>query len=167
MDSALLKLERALARAMAGMSREDLARHPEGKWSSGEILDHLNLTYRGTIKNLERTLAAGRPTATVDRRSKRWPRLLITRLGFFPSGRAAPEPVCPRGTPAEQLEREIFQNLARMDELIAEAERRFGPTCPLADHPILGPLTGREWRNFHLVHGRHHARQIRRRKRHD
>jgi hypothetical protein len=25
----------------------------------------------------------------------------------------------------------------------------------------LGPLTGAQWRKFHLVHGRHHARQIR------
>jgi hypothetical protein len=49
-----------------------------------------------------------------------------------------------------------------MDELIAEGERRFGQACPLADHPILGPLTGREWRNFHLAHGKHHVRQIRR-----
>jgi hypothetical protein len=31
------------------------------------------------------------------------------------------------------------------------------------DHPFLGPLTASQWRKFHLVHGRHHARQIRER----
>jgi hypothetical protein len=30
------------------------------------------------------------------------------------------------------------------------------------DHPILGPLTGGQWRKFHLVHGLHHVKQIRR-----
>lgn len=165
MDSALRKLERVLGEAIAGMSLEDLRRHPQAKWSAEEILDHLNLTYRGTIKNFERTLARGTPTATVDRRTKRWLRLLITRLGVFPPGRAATERVLPRGTPAEQLKQELFQNLARMEELIGESERRFGGGCPLADHPMLGPLTGREWRNFHLAHGKLHARQITRLKR--
>jgi len=31
------------------------------------------------------------------------------------------------------------------------------------DHLFLGPLTANEWRKFHWVHGRHHARQIRER----
>jgi hypothetical protein len=26
---------------------------------------------------------------------------------------------------------------------------------------ILGPLTIRQWRKFHLIHGRHHIKQIR------
>jgi hypothetical protein len=165
MDSALLELERTLKDAIAGMTPEDLARHPTGKWSSEQILDHLNLTYLATIKNFERMLAAGRPTASGDRNTRRWPRLLITGLGFFPSGRSAPEQVRPRGTPAEQLRREILGNLGRMDELISECERRFGQGRPVTNHPILGPLTAREWRRFHLAHGRHHARQIRRLKR--
>jgi hypothetical protein len=25
---------------------------------------------------------------------------------------------------------------------------------------ILGPLTGAQWRKFHLVHGRHHVKQV-------
>jgi hypothetical protein len=27
---------------------------------------------------------------------------------------------------------------------------------------MLGPLTAGQWRKFHLIHGRHHAKQIRR-----
>jgi hypothetical protein len=155
----LAKLQDAISKTIAGMTPERLACHPNGKWSSANILDHLNLTYLGTIKNFERCLAAGRPGAGPDRHSKRWQRRAIVWLGIFPRGRKSPERVLPRGTPAEQLTKDIFQNIARMDEVITKCEIRFGPK-PLAEHPILGPLTGDEWRRFHLVHGKHHARQI-------
>lgn len=164
-DSKLSILRTALANAIEGMSPEDLARHAPEKWSSAEILDHLNLTYRGTIANFERCLDSGKPSASPDRKAKLWKRRFITWLGLFPSGRKSPERVLPRGTPAEQLKVEIFQNIARMDQVIAECDARFGAGKPLADHPILGPLTAREWRKFHLVHGKHHARQILRLKR--
>jgi hypothetical protein len=47
-----------------------------------------------------------------------------------------------------------------MDEAIAQCESRFGKQNRLLDHPILGPLTGRQWRKFHWVHGHHHLKQI-------
>jgi hypothetical protein len=142
------------------MSADEFARHPPGKWSSAEILDHLNLTYLGTIKNFDRCLASGAPGASPDRKTKRWPRRIIVWLGYFPGGRKSPDRVLPRGTPLQQLTTEVFENIARMDHVIAECDARFGPGKPLADHPILGPMTAREWRKFHLVHGKHHVRQI-------
>jgi hypothetical protein len=30
----------------------------------------------------------------------------------------------------------------------------------LLDHPILGPLNATQWRKLHLVHGRHHLKQL-------
>jgi len=159
-SSKLSELRDRLAAAIDGMSPEDLARHPEGKWSSAEILDHLNLTYRGTIKNCERRLASGKSGASPDLGSKRWQRRGILWLGYFPPGRKSPEQVLPRGTPIPQLTAEIFENIARMENVIDECDIRFGKGKPIADHPILGPMTAHEWRKFHLVHGRHHARQI-------
>jgi hypothetical protein len=158
-------LRTVLANAIEGMSVEDLARHPPGKWSSVEILDHLNLTYRGTIKNFERCLASGESGASPDRKTKRWQRRAIVWLGYMPEGRKSPKWVLPRGTPVQKLTTEIFENIARMDQLIDECDVRFGRGKPLADHPILGPLTAHEWRKFHIVHGKHHARQINRLKR--
>jgi hypothetical protein len=158
--SKLSELRDRLAAAIDGMSAKDLARHPEGKWSSAEILDHLNLTYRGTIKNCERCLASGKPGARPDRSSKRWQRRGILWLGFFPPGRKSPVPVRPRGTPVSQLTTEIFENISRMERVISECDSRFGQGEPIADHPILGPMTASEWRKFHWVHGKHHARQI-------
>lgn len=147
------------------MSAEDFQRHPEGKWSSAEILDHLNLTYRGTIKNLERCLASGKPGASPDRSSNRRRRRGIIWLGFFPPGHKSPEHVLPRGTPISQLTTEIFESIDRMDDVIRECDARFGAGKPIAAHPILGPMNSSEWRKFHLVHGKHHARQILRLKR--
>src|SRR5579859_1467398 len=89
-SSKLLQLREQLTNAIRGMSAEDLARHPQGKWSSTEILDHLNLTYRGTIKNCERCLAAGKSGASVDRHSKRWQRRVVIWLGYLPPGRKSP-----------------------------------------------------------------------------
>ena len=160
MASKLSDLRTRLANAIDGMTAEDLARHPEGKWSSAEILDHLNLTYRGTVKNCERCLAAGKSGASSDRNSKRWQRRVVIWLGYLPSGRKSPEPALPRGTPIPQLTTEIFENIARMDNVIAACDAQFGRGKSIAEHPILGPLTASEWRKFHWVHGRHHARQI-------
>ena len=159
MHTKLVKLQTTIESAIRGMISDDFARHAEDKWSAAEILEHLSLTYLGTARNFEKCIANGRPGASSDRRSKRWSRIVVTGLGFLPTGRKSSERVLPRGTPAHQVRDEIMSNLARMDAAIVEAEARFGRE-PLADHPVLGPLTADEWRSFHLVHGKHHAKQI-------
>jgi hypothetical protein len=164
MHPKLATLQRVIAKAILGMTANELTFSSPGKWSSAEILDHLNLTYIGTIKNLERCLAAGEPRASSDRRCMRWQRIVVTRLGYFPAGRKSPERVLPCGTPPQQITSEIMENLVRMDGAIRECETRFGAGKPVADHPVLGPLTSAEWRGFHLAHGKHHAKQILRRR---
>ena len=160
MSAKLEQLGREITAAIAGMTPEALSRRPEGKWSAAEILEHLNLTYLGTAKNLERCLTSGQTVASSDRSSKWLQRLVVTRLGIFPKGRRSPERVLPRGLPVEQVKGEILNNLARMETVIADCETRFGKTLAIADHPALGPLTAKEWLGFHLTHGRHHLKQI-------
>ena len=158
--SKLSDLRDQLAKAIDGMTAEDLARHPEGKWSSAEILDHLNQTYRGTVKNCEHCLATGRSGENVGRNTKRWQRRVVIWLGYIPSGRTSPAHALPRGTPIAQLIIEIFENITRMENLIAACDAQYGRGKSIAEHPILGPLTASEWRKFHWIHGMHHARQI-------
>jgi DinB superfamily len=160
MSETLQQLRTALIKAIHGMTPEDLARHPQGKWCAAEILDHLNLTYIGTAKNLERCLSQGHTVASPDRSGKRWQRWFVTGLGLYPPGRKSPERVHPRGLPPSQVTAEVLQNLAHMEEIICECESRFGNNRPIADHPLLGPLTVKEWRKFHVVHGMHHTKQI-------
>ncbi len=50
MDFYLQRLQEALTTATRGMTIEDLTRHPEGKWNTAEVLEHLYLTYTCTVK---------------------------------------------------------------------------------------------------------------------
>lgn len=161
MHKQMAKLHSVVSSAISGASVEELTRRPPGgKWSAAEILEHLDLTYLGTIQSLEKRLAEGKPCTASGRSAKRWQRIAVTRLGFFPRGRKSPERAVPQGAPAERVAAEIFENLARMDELIASCESRFPADNPIANHSVLGPLTAAEWRGFHLTHGLHHVKQI-------
>jgi len=164
MDSNLERLQQAIASATRGMTTEELTCHPEGKWCAAEVLEHLYLTYTGTVKAFERCLKAGKPLAGTPTFKQRVAIALVTKLGYFPGGRKSPDPVLPRGMPAEKVLADIGPRIAVMDQLIAQCEQRYGSRIKILDHPILGPLTARQWRRFHWVHGRHHVKQIRERR---
>lgn len=160
MDAYLRRLQDGIASATRGMTVEELTRHPEGKWSTAEVLEHLYLTYTGTIKGFERVEREGKPLGRTPTLRDRARTIVVTELGYMPRGRKAPERTRPQGMPAEEVVKEIGQRIAAMDELIAQCETRFGRQVRVLDHPILGPLTARQWRKFHWVHGRHHVKQI-------
>lgn len=162
MNSRLEELQQALAAAIEGMSTEQLNWHPPGKWCAAEVLEHLYLTYTGTIKGFEKVVEAGQTQATRAVFPQRWRTLVVVGFGYLPEGRKAPKMTQPRGLPAERVRNEIGPKIRAMDEIIAQCEHRFGRGVKLLDHPILGPLTAGQWRKFHLVHGRHHAKQLRR-----
>ena len=162
MDPGLEKLRQEIAAAITGISIHELSRHPEGKWSAVEVLEHLYLTYTGTAKGMSRVLEAGKPLATISTLKHRQRRFFVLNFRFLPQGRKAPERTQPRGTPAETVVNEIGLRLSEMDEMIRACEEKLGKKAKLLDHPVLGPLTGAQWRKFHCVHGRHHLQQVRR-----
>jgi hypothetical protein len=159
MDSLLRELKEVLDSSIEEMSNEQMKWHPPGKWSAAEVLEHLYLTYTGTIKGFERVMDAGKPLAARASLRQRCRTMLVFGFNYFPEGRKAPGATLPRGLPAEQVRNETALKIAAMDEIIARSEARFGG-AKLLDHPILGPLTGAQWRRFHLIHGQHHAKQI-------
>jgi Protein of unknown function (DUF1569) len=160
MDSCLQRLRESIAAATHGMTVADLTRHPVSKWSTGEVLEHLYLTYTGTIKGLEKCLQAGRPLGGSPTLKQRLIAATVVGVGYMPRGRQAPSRTLPRGMPAERVVPELLAEIAVMDELIAQCEARYGKPVKLMDHPVLGPLTAQQWRKFHWVHGRHHLKQI-------
>jgi hypothetical protein len=162
MDIHLGKLQQALNAAIAGMSAEELNWHPADKWCSAEVLEHLYLTYTGTVKGFERVAKAGKALATTASFSQRGKALIVVGLGYLPEGRTAPAVAQPRGLPREQVLSGIIPVIGQMDEIITRCEKAIGSRKKLLDHPILGPLTAKQWRKFHLVHGLHHVKQIRR-----
>lgn len=160
MDSYLQQLHDAITSAIRGMTIEDLTRHPEGKWSTSEVLEHLYLTYTGTAKGFDRCLQEGRPLAGSPTVQQRLRSAIVTGLRYFPNGRQAPERTLPRGTPPDKVVAKIGPQIAAMDDLITQCENRYGRRTLLVDHPVLGPLTAGQWRKFHWVHGQHHVKQI-------
>jgi hypothetical protein len=160
MDSRLEKLRESLASAVEGLSSEQLSWHLPGKWCAAEVLEHLYLTYTGTITGLERVIRKAKPLASRASMAQRLLTFVVVALGHMPAGRKAPTVVRPRGLPAEQVRNEIGAKLAAMDAIIAQCEARFGRRVKLLDHPLLGPLTATQWRKLHLVHGRHHQKQL-------
>jgi hypothetical protein len=160
-DTQLKKLQQQIDAATAGLSTEQLSWHPPGKWSATEVLEHLYLTYTGTIKGLERVMAAGKPITTASTLRQRGRKWVVLQFGYLPSGRESPAFARPRGVPAEKVMVEVDMKIAEMDAMLGLCEQKFGRGV-LLDHPILGPLNGAGWRKFHLVHGMHHVKQIRR-----
>ena len=160
MDSRLEELKENLNSAVDGMSGEQLNWHPPGKWCAAEVLEHLYLTYTGTIKGFERVLACGKPLGSRASIAQRLRTLMVVGFGHLPTGLEAPTMVRPKGVPIETVRNEFETKMAAMDAIITQCEARFGRDVYLLDHPILGPLTATQWRKLHLVHGRHHQKQL-------
>jgi hypothetical protein len=160
MDPRLEQLKTSLETAVEGMSGEQLSWHLPGKWCAAEVLEHLYLSYTGTITGFERVVKRGKPLATRASMAHRALTLVIVGLGHMPAGRKAPAVAEPKGLPVEKVRNEIGDKIAAMDAIIAQCEARFGRHVKLLDHPILGPLNATQWRKLHVVHGRHHRKQL-------
>lgn len=160
MDPLLEQLQRSLDSAINGMSAEQFIWHPANKWCAAEILEHLYLSYTGTTKGFERILEAEKPAATRGSLGQRSRAFVVLGFDYLPSGRQAPAHTRPKGLPAETVRSGFPQKIAAMDAVITQCEARFGSSVRLLDHPFLGPLTGAQWRKFHLLHGLHHQKQI-------
>ena len=163
MDSYLERLRRQLEDAVSGASAASLTQAPTGKWNAVQILEHLLLTNQGTNRGLAKCVEQGGPLGTRATLKDRMATLLVVNLGYMPGGRKSPARAMPRGMEPDEVRHEIAGELQRMIAGLDECERRFGGRAKIMDHPFLGPLTAAEWRKFHWVHGRHHARQIRER----
>ena len=151
----------AIANSTDGLSEHQLRLHPEGKWDSAGILEHLALTFGTTARLFEKILREEQELATSPTLTHRVRQLVVLRFGYIPRGRKSPKRVEPSGTISGREARElIFTNLERMDRALAECERRFGTKVKIADHPVLGPICLSGWRKFHLLHTRHHMKQI-------
>src|ERR1700681_1284066 len=160
MDSRLNKLKQSLESAVEGMSSEQWSWHPPGKWCAAEVLEHLYLTYTGTIKGFERVMTSGKPLGSRPSARDRVKTLVVVGFGHMPGGVKAPAVAVPKGLHAEKGRREFGGEVVEMDAIIAQCEARFGRGVLVLDHPILGPLTAPQWRKLHVVQGRHHHKQL-------
>jgi hypothetical protein len=148
------------------LSRDALqARPAPEKWSRQQVVEHMMLAYSGTTRELERRMAKGSPTNRKRSLKDRAAQLYVVRCGLFPKGRQAPDMVNPELSDLPPLEGGALAVVyrARVADVLAaitEAERRWGTKVALAVHPVLGPLSGPQWRRFHAVHTLHHVKQM-------
>ena len=135
-------------------------RRDPAKWSVAEIVEHLSRAYSGTAKGFDRCVEKGAPLASSTTFKQRVQQFALITLGMFPEGRPAPKHIIPTGEIdlAAVLDA-TRRNLAWLDESAVKAQRALG-TGKMLDHPIIGALTVDQWLKFHVVHTRHHAKQI-------
>jgi hypothetical protein len=145
--------------AIAGLNEAELRAAPAGKWSIADILEHLSITYVSSMNGVIAKVLASGPRVTPPVFKQRVGTFVVTGLRYLPSGRKAPEFTRPKGRTTENILTDIRRSLPELEGGLAECERRYGDR-KIADHPILGPLTARQWRKFHCVHTRHHLKQI-------
>ncbi len=165
-DALFASLDAALQELVAPLEgRSDLWNvGPAGKWSAGQIVDHLATAievYAGWFAEAREKMAAG----TLGHRRFRWPHqkliaAIVIERGGFPSGGRSPEEFTPGGLPNRVA---TMAKLARA----AARHREIGGALSPADrdrlwiaNPIFGPLDLPEAVRLHAVHARHHARQV-------
>jgi hypothetical protein len=162
----LEQIRREAERLTGDMSPAEWRHAPPGKWSCAQIFEHLLLSYTATTKGTLKAMQIGKPLGGKPTLRDRISTLYVAGLGFLPSGRTAPKQTTPKdGIGLESL-RQFNDALVAMDATLTDAEKRFGTRVKLLDHPILGPLTAREWRRFHRTHARHYLKQIAERAKH-
>src|SRR5215467_3608355 len=117
MDPILKRLQNEIASAVHGASISELSRSSQQKWNAVQILEHLYLSYAGTVKGLEKCLEARKPQGSVPNFKQRFATFAVTGIGYFPTGRKSPKQAEPRGVPAEEVLAKIGPTITAMDEL--------------------------------------------------
>ena len=148
---------------LRGRADSEWERGPAGKWTPAQIVEHLAL---GLTLSAE-TFHARKSHAPMKRRprtpAEKIATLFIFGFRWFPPGRKAPE----RTTPPAQIDRRTAEThfLAGV-EAWDQVDRALLPERRanlFVKHPRMGDLTVEEWMRFHVIHARHHAKQIRQR----
>lgn len=143
-----------------GMSPAQLDWHPEGKWSSAQVLEHLAKAYGSTAYILEKCVTEHRTVASPALWRQRVFTQMVVTAGYLPSGVEAPAVTRPEGLPPLDALARARASLQALDDAAGKSAARFGSRVPVANHPILGGFSTAQWRRFHWVHTRHHMRQI-------
>ncbi len=159
-DPHLRRALQALDTATAGFAIDAWTTAPPGRWNSAQIVEHLGKAYGRTVYILEKCLADGLPKGRPGSWRQRLFTTLIVDVGYFPSGVQAPAMTVPEGLSGRDALASARQALIELDAATAQCAARFGPRVLVANHPLLGGFTVRQWRRFHWAHTRHHVKQI-------
>lgn len=150
--------------ATSSVTPEAASRRAGDRWSVVEIVEHLQRAFSGTAKGFDRSVEKGTPLATSATLKQSLQAFALINLGYFPEGRQAPKHILPTGALSLPAAIEgVKRDLEWLDASAVRTRQTFGGAKVL-DHPILGAFTVDQWLRFHLVHTRHHEKQIRARR---
>ena len=161
-DNAIERNREALARFVAVVTSLSRAQWEQpvapGKWSPGQIAEHLALTYEVARQVLHGT-SSMRPLPAFVRPVARFVLRRALKKGKFPRGGKAVKGFIPGDGPAERDV--VLQRLtAAVDAFIKDydAAAREGRTT--LQHPAFGTIALRDYVLFSDLHPRHHTAQI-------
>ncbi len=161
--TALAELPALVLGPLEGRADADWLRAPAGKWTPAQIVEHLALGLEASAAKFAERRAKGSMARRSRTARELVARLLVFGLRWFPPGFRAPD----GAAPAARVDRAaVVARFRRGLALWEQVERDLLPTRRhdlFVKHPALGDLTMDEWLRFHLIHARHHARQIRER----
>ncbi len=135
-------------------------RAPAGKWSSAQIVEHLAISIEYSAVTFEKRRAHDPMVRRPRRLIEKLGSAIVIGLGWFPRGFKAPEGTVPApNVTREAAEAKFRAGFAKWGELppLLLPARRYDL---FVKHPRFGDLTLEEWMRFHVVHCRHHAKQI-------
>ena len=133
---------------------------PPGKWNSAQIVEHLALGLEWSAAGFEERRARDPMVRRPRTLPERVARLLVMHMGWFPPGlkapsRAIPTPHVEHAIAETRFRRGVERNLELAQLLLPARARDL-----FVKHPRMGDLALSEWMDFHVVHARHHARQM-------
>ena len=130
-----------------------------GKWSPGQVTEHVAIAYEVARAILNGTFsgrAAPRPLRPLIRTFAFNP---ILRTGRFRKGTKAPAPFQPTASPASVADLTArLQAAAGAFEVELEAAARLGRT--FLDHPFFGQVALLDYSRLQAIHTRHHCQQL-------
>ena len=160
----MIHLVRELPNLVLGPLRErsdgDWQRAPAGTWTSAQIVEHLALGLTLSAATFQNR--RNHPPMTRRRRTpaEQIARFLIFGFSWFPPRRKAPErTIPPAAIDRATAEAHFLAGIEagdQVDRALLPARR----SNLFVKHPRLGDQTIEEWMRFHVIHARHHARQI-------
>ena len=167
MNRHLETLQVELAKSLDGLDERQTQLRPandSARWNIQQIVGHLRLTYIATLEAMDARIVKAAATKAKPSPLQYAAQFTLVFCGYFPRGRRAPERVTVAidevPLSGSALSGEITTALTTMASRIDQAETIFGNRRRAISHMALGPLSTAQWRKFHLVHGRHHIRQI-------
>lgn len=148
---------------LRGKSDSEWQRGPAGKWTPAQIVEHLALGLSLSAATFVKRRNHGPMSRRRRTPAEQVARFFIFGLHWFPPGRKSPE----RTTPPAQIDRATAEaHFLAGIEAWDQVDRALMPERHanlFVKHPRMGDLTIAEWMRFHVIHARHHARQIRER----